>query len=131
MILATVDWSKLSFWNVVGGLGMFVFSLRFAVQWYASEKKQQVVVPVLFWWLSLAGSWLLLAYAVFYDKHAVVILSYAFAWIPYLRNLVIQRRHAAACRDCPQCSKKCPPEAKFCSACGMQVAIQPSAVSTN
>jgi lipid-A-disaccharide synthase-like uncharacterized protein len=109
---------------------MLVFSLRFVVQWYATEKKQQVVVPVLFWWLSLAGSWLLLAYAVFYDKHLVVILTYAVAWIPYIRNLIIQRRQDAAHRDCPQCSQKCPPQANYCPTCGEQVVIQ-SAVPAN
>ena len=45
-----IDWSV---WKVVGWLGNLVFSSRFLVQWYATEKHKQVVVPPLFWWLSL------------------------------------------------------------------------------
>lgn len=52
-------------WKVVGWLGNAVFFSRFMVQWYATERKRQVVVPPAFWWLSLVGSLLLLAYAVF------------------------------------------------------------------
>src|SRR5438093_6554965 len=83
------DWTFWTiFWNIVGWSGNAVFSSRFLVQWYATEKKKQVVVPALFWWLSLAGSLLLLSYAVFYDRHYVVVFAYAFTWIPYIRNLV-------------------------------------------
>ena len=83
-------------WKVVGWLGNFVFFSRFMVQWYATEKRKQVVVPAAFWWLSLAGSLLLLAYAVFYQKDSVFIFAYAFTWIPYIRNLIIHRRHKDA-----------------------------------
>ena len=50
--LLGIDWSV---WKVVGWLGNAVFSTRFFVQWYATEKKKQVVVPQAFWWLSLVG----------------------------------------------------------------------------
>jgi Lipid A Biosynthesis N-terminal domain len=91
------------------------------VQWYATEKKKQVVVPSIFWWLSIIGSLLLLLYAVFYDKHYVVIFSYAFSWIPYIRNLVIHHRHKQAHLDCPSCGFSCPPQSKFCSECGTRL----------
>ena len=95
------DWTSwVIFWNVIGWLGNAAFFSRFFVQWYATEKRKQVVVPVLFWWLSLAGSLLLLCFAVFYDKHYVVIFAYAFTWIPYIRNLVIHHRHKQACTIC-------------------------------
>ena len=48
-----VEWSV---WKVVGWVGNVVFTSRFFVQWYATEKRKQVVMPVIFWWLSLAGS---------------------------------------------------------------------------
>ena len=48
-----IDWSV---WKVIGWLGNAVFFSRFLVQWYATEKKKQVVVPQAFWWLSLVGS---------------------------------------------------------------------------
>jgi lipid-A-disaccharide synthase-like uncharacterized protein len=116
------------FWNVIGWTGQFVFFSRFFVQWYATEKKKQVVVPSAFWWLSIAGSLLLLVYAVFYDKHYVVIFSYAFSWIPYIRNLIIHKRHKEAHLDCPNCGLACPPQAKFCSECGTRLKLEPAKV---
>jgi lipid-A-disaccharide synthase-like uncharacterized protein len=107
-----------SVWKVVGWMGNAVFSTRFIVQWYATEKRKQVVVPVAFWWLSLAGSLLLLSYGLFHVRDSVYIYAYAFTPIPYLRNLIIHRRHAAAQVDCPGCGKQCPPQSHFCWSCG-------------
>jgi lipid-A-disaccharide synthase-like uncharacterized protein len=109
------------FWNILGWIGQLVFFSRFFVQWYATEKKKQVVVPSTFWWLSIAGSLLLLLYAVFYDKHYVVIFSYSFSWIPYIRNLIIHYRHKEAHVDCPNCGNSCAPDSKFCSECGTRL----------
>jgi lipid-A-disaccharide synthase-like uncharacterized protein len=118
------DWNWwVVFWNVIGWTGNAAFFSRFFVQWYATEKKKQVVVPVLFWWLSLAGSLLLLAYAVFYNKHYVVIFAYAFTWIPYIRNLIIHHRHKEAFTTCPSCGRSCTPQSNFCSACGARLAV--------
>ena len=111
------------FWNLVGWTGNAVFFSRFFVQWYATEKKKRVVVPVAFWWLSLAGSLLLLLFALCYDKHYVIIFAYAFTWIPYIRNLIIHYRHAEAHSNCPGCGGSCPPGAKFCSECGTRLAL--------
>ncbi len=118
-------------WEIVGWLGNAVFFSRFFVQWYATEKKKRVVVPTAFWWLSLAGSLLLLLYAIFADyrphKHNwVFIASYAFTWIPYVRNLVIHRRHAQAHLDCPGCGTVCPPQSSFCFACGAKLPGKPA-----
>src|SRR5215475_2125339 len=115
-----VDFSKL-LWNIIGWTGQLVFFSRFFVQWYATEKKKQVVVPPVFWWLSIIGSLLLLVYAVFYDKHYVVIFSYAFSWIPYIRNLMIHQKHKEAHLDCSACGLSCPPQSKFCSECGTRL----------
>ena len=121
-----IDWTFWNvFWNVIGWSGNAVFSSRFLVQWYATERKKQVVVPVLFWWLSLAGSLLLVSYALFYDKHYVVIFAYAFTWIPYTRNLIIHHRHAQAHRNCPKCDTSCAPQSNFCPACGARLAVSP------
>src|SRR5271154_2403817 len=95
-----VDWG---IWKVVGWFGNAVFFSRFFVQWYATEKKKQVVVPAAFWWLSLTGSVTLLTYSL-HQQDSVFIFAYAFTWIPYIRNLVIQNRHEAAQLDCPDCA---------------------------
>jgi lipid-A-disaccharide synthase-like uncharacterized protein len=109
------------FWNALGWVGNLVFFSRFIVQWYATEKRKRVVIPVLFWWLSLAGSSLMLLYALFYDKNKVVIFAYAFTWIPYIRNLVIHQRHQQAQADCPGCGSPCSPQFNYCSACGAKL----------
>jgi lipid-A-disaccharide synthase-like uncharacterized protein len=114
-----VDW--IVFWTAVGWSGNAVFFSRFVVQWYATEKKKQVIVPVLFWWLSLTGSLLLLLYALFYDKHHVIIFAYLFTWIPYTRNLVIHYRHQKAHLSCPDCGNSCPPQSNYCSNCGTRL----------
>jgi len=108
-------------WNAIGLIGQGVFFSRFYVQWYATEKKKQVVVPVLFWWLSLMGTFLLLLYAVFYDGHRIIIAGYSLAWIPYVRNLIIHQRNKEAHLDCPGCGLSCPPRAKFCSECATRL----------
>lgn len=114
-----IDWSV---WKVVGWMGNAVFFSRFFVQWYATEKLKRVVVPTAFWWLSLAGSLLLLSYALFYRGDSVFIFAYAFTWIPYIRNLIIHRRHAAAHLDCANCGSSCPPRSNFCFSCGARLA---------
>lgn len=110
-------------WKIVGWSANAVFSTRFLVQWYATEKKKQVVVPTLFWWLSLAGSLLFLSYALFYEKDSVFILAYAFNWLPYCRNLVIHYRHEKMRRICPDCGVKGAAAANFCANCGARLSL--------
>jgi len=108
-------------WKVVGWGGNLVFFSRFFVQWYATERLRRVVVPTAFWWLSLTGSLLLLIYSV-YRRDSVFIFAYAFTCIPYIRNLIIHRRHAAEHLDCPACGTVCPPRSNFCLSCGAPLA---------
>ena len=112
-----IEWSV---WKVVGWVGNLVFFSRFLVQWYATEKLKRVVVPTLFWWLSLTGSLLLLIYSV-RQKDSVFIFAYAFTWIPYIRNLIIHRRHKEAHLDCQGCGSVCPPQSNYCFACGARL----------
>ena len=105
-------------WKVIGWSGNAIFFSRFMVQWYATEKRKQVVVPTAFWWLSLLGTVILLSYALFHTRDSVFIFAYAFAWIPYMRNLVIHYRHLDAHVTCPKCEIECPPHANYCHACG-------------
>jgi len=112
-----------TWWKVVGWCGNLVFFSRFFVQWYVTEKKKRVVVPAAFWWLSLAGSLLLFAYALFYKRDSVFIFAYAFTWIPYIRNLIIHRRHLGAHQRCPKCGVLCLPHSNFCAACGAVLTV--------
>jgi lipid-A-disaccharide synthase-like uncharacterized protein len=106
-----VDW--IVFWTAIGWSGNAVFFSRFVVQWYATEKKKQVVVPALFWWLSLTGSLLLLLYALFYDRHYVIIFAYLITWIPYTRNLIIHYRHKKRVHRLRQLREKLPAAFQF------------------
>jgi lipid-A-disaccharide synthase-like uncharacterized protein len=119
-----IEWH---FWKVIGWIGNGVFASRFILQWHATEKKRQVVVPAAFWWLSLLGSLLLLLYALVHKRDSVFIFAYAFTWIPYVRNLIIHHRHLDEHVTCGSCSADCPPSANFCAQCGAKVARPPEA----
>jgi lipid-A-disaccharide synthase-like uncharacterized protein len=110
-----------TFWTLIGWTANLIFSSRFIVQWYVTEKKRQVVIPAAFWWLSLTGSLLFLVYAIFYDKHHVIIFAYLFNWIPYMRNLIIHYRHERAHLACAECGTKVPPQSNFCPHCGAKL----------
>ena len=80
-------------WLAFGLLGQAMFSARFLVQWLASERKRQSVIPTAFWWLSLAGGATLLSYAL-WRRDPVFILGQGMGLVVYIRNLVLIRRHA-------------------------------------
>jgi lipid-A-disaccharide synthase-like uncharacterized protein len=111
---------ELSPWKLVGWAGNLIFFSRFFVQWWATEKQKQVVVPNVFWWLSLVGSLCLLTYGL-YTRDSVFIFAYVFTWIPYVRNLVISHRVNRSRADCPGCETRCPPRANFCPECGARL----------
>jgi len=75
-------------WLSIGFLGQFVFSMRFIVQWIASERRRESVIPVAFWYISLTGSAILFAYAV-YRRDPVFVLGQGFGAIVYIRNLML------------------------------------------
>lgn len=78
-------------WLVIGFAGQALFSGRFLVQWLSSEKEGRSVVPVTFWYLSLAGGLTLLAYAI-HRRDPVFIVGQATGVLIYLRNLHLIRR---------------------------------------
>ncbi len=77
-------------WLLVGLLGQAMFSSRFLIQWIASERKKQSVMPTAFWWFSLAGGLCLLSYATFRGD-PVFILGQSAGMVVYFRNLVLLR----------------------------------------
>jgi len=74
-------------WKIVGLTGMFVFSLRFIIQWIASERAQNSIIPFGFWECSALGSILLVSYYAFYRQDSVGILQNIIPLPIYLRNL--------------------------------------------
>lgn len=78
-------------WLAVGFVGQTLWTSRFLVQWYVSERLGRSVLPPVFFWISLAGAPFLLAYAI-YQVDWVMIVAYALNPIPYVRNLVLLRR---------------------------------------
>lgn len=79
-------------WLIIGFAGQAVFTGRFVLQWLYSEFKRRSVIPVGFWYLSMLGSALLLAYAI-YRQDPVFILGQAFGILVYLRNLQLIARY--------------------------------------
>jgi lipid-A-disaccharide synthase-like uncharacterized protein len=78
-----LDWNYLV---VLGFLGQFVFTTRFAVQWIASERKRKSVIPLAFWHLSILGSGILVVYFVL-RREPVGLAGNLFGSIVYVRNL--------------------------------------------
>ncbi len=78
-------------WLGFGLLGQAFFSARFLVQWIASERRKQSVVPVHFWYFSVGGGLMLLAYAI-YRHDPVFILGQGAGLFVYARNLYFIRR---------------------------------------
>ncbi|MBL8751930.1 MAG: lipid-A-disaccharide synthase N-terminal domain-containing protein [Planctomycetes bacterium] len=76
------------YWWVVGFGGQIVFASRFWVQWIASERARRSVVPISFWWLSIFGGVLSLAYAI-YRLDPVFIVGQATGSLIYVRNLAL------------------------------------------
>ena len=80
-------------WLALGFFAQLIFASRFVVQWLASERAKASVVPVSFWYLSLGGALLLLAYAI-HRRDPVFILGQSTGAFIYLRNLYLIRRSA-------------------------------------
>ncbi|SEI98390.1 Uncharacterized N-terminal domain of lipid-A-disaccharide synthase [Azotobacter beijerinckii] len=82
---------KETLWLAIGFAGQMAFTGRFLLQWLYSEYQKRSLIPVGFWYLSLVGSSLLLAYAI-YRQDPVFILGQSFGFIVYLRNLQLIAR---------------------------------------
>ena len=78
-------------WVGLGFLGQVFFFLRFFIQWIASERKKRTVIPLFFWYLSIAGGFLLLTYAL-YRRDPVFIVGQSCGVFIYARNLYFSRK---------------------------------------
>jgi lipid-A-disaccharide synthase-like uncharacterized protein len=78
-------------WKIIGYAGVATFGSRFLIQWLHSEKHGESRIPVIFWWQSIFGTLLCLAYFL-RQQDSVGIAGYVFNLIPYTRNLVLVYR---------------------------------------
>ncbi|HET6433132.1 lipid-A-disaccharide synthase N-terminal domain-containing protein [Dyella sp.] len=91
-ILAALKSFEVTPWKAVGLAGSLMFTSRWFVQVYYTRKLKRVVMPLAFWWLSVCGSALLLAYFIVGKNDSVGILSNFFPAFVSIYNLVVHMR---------------------------------------
>lgn len=82
---ANISWLELS-WLAVGFMAQAMFSMRFLMQWIASERARKSVMPEVFWYYSFAGGLMLFIYAI-YRMDPVFILGQGTGLFIYSRNI--------------------------------------------
>jgi lipid-A-disaccharide synthase-like uncharacterized protein len=92
MIDKAIAWLTVDhIWLLVGFVGQALFASRFIVQWFKSEIVGRSVIPIAFWYFSVGGGVVLLAYAI-YKLDPVFITGQAAGLIVYGRNLYLIHR---------------------------------------
>ena len=81
-------------WLIIGFAGQALFFGRFLIQWLHSERRKQSTIPVAFWYMSLGGGAMLLAYSI-HIGDPVFIAGQSVGAFVYVRNLMLLRRQAA------------------------------------
>ncbi|MDQ2991090.1 MAG: lipid-A-disaccharide synthase N-terminal domain-containing protein [Pseudomonadota bacterium] len=89
-----------TWWLLVGFGGQGLFMLRLVIQCLHSERQRLSVIPVSFWYLSVAGALVLLAYAV-HRRDPAFIAGQLVGVAIYLRNLALIRGARAGARAAP------------------------------
>lgn len=79
-------------WLAIGLFAQLMFSMRFLVQWVASERARRSIVPEAFWYFSVLGGAMLLAYAI-YRMDPVFILGQGMGLLIYARNIQFIMQH--------------------------------------
>jgi len=78
----------MDFWLILGLFAQGLFFMRFLFQWIASEMRKESYIPNIFWFFSLSGGLLLLAYAI-HRKDPVFILGQSVGSLIYVRNIIL------------------------------------------
>lgn len=84
-------------WVLFGFAGQGVFFLRFIVQWIATEKHKEIVVPMWFWYLSIIGTIMIFIYSV-HIKDIVFTIAQVLSMFIYIRNIHINSQRSSAAR---------------------------------
>lgn len=87
-------------WLAIGFLGQLLFSSRFLVQWFRSEQARKSLIPLEFWYFSIAGGATLLIYALHRGDPVFVVGQLSGLFI-YSRNLALISRERRAMVDAP------------------------------
>ena len=85
-------------WLAIGFAGQALFASRFIIQWFKSEMEGRSVIPLAFWYFSLGGGIILVAYAI-YKKDPVFIIGQASGLVVYSRNLYLIFRERSLLRS--------------------------------
>lgn len=85
------EWNQSGVWLLIGFGAQALFMSRFIVQWLYSEKHGKSLIPMAFWWFSIAGGVALFAYAV-HREDPVFALGQALGLIVYVRNIFLVRK---------------------------------------
>ncbi len=94
--LQALAWTGLhmSPWKIIGLTGALMFGTRWVVQFLASRRAGRPVIPRLFWYMSLVGSAMTLAYFLFSQKQdAVGVLQNLFPAFTAAYSLYLDVRH--------------------------------------
>jgi lipid-A-disaccharide synthase-like uncharacterized protein len=73
---------------ILGFFAQGIFFSRFLVQWISSEKKGESHIPIAFWYISIVGAMLMLAYTVLREE-PILALGQTTGLTVYIRNLVL------------------------------------------
>ena len=80
--------ARFDFWLAFGIVAQLLFTARFIVQWLASEKAGKSVMPLAFWFLSIAGGGMTLVYGLV-RREPIIIMGQALAVVIYVRNIML------------------------------------------
>lgn len=92
-VLLTLHGVTLTPWKLIGLIGTFLFTARWFVQFYATKKLKRVVMPMSFWYLSVAGSVMTLCYFIWGKNDSVGIIQNAFPMFVSAYNVYVHLRH--------------------------------------
>ena len=87
--------AKFDFWLAFGLVAQLAFAARFLVQWIVSERAGKSVVPMAFWFFSVAGGTMTLIYGLV-KREPVIIFGQLLSNIIYVRNIMLIVKHHAS-----------------------------------
>ena len=90
--------AKFQWWVLLGYVAQIMFTMRFLVQWIASERAGKMVMPIAFWFFSIGGGLLLFGYAL-YVRDPVFILGQGFGVFRLCAQSLFRAARSAPCGD--------------------------------